>query len=160
MNTPRPRRTTIAGAHAQFTSIVVDVVNLSPTGALVRTAHRQPPGAQGPLVLDVGDTSVQLTARVVRCEPVAGLLSTSMGQFLLALAFVNPSAEAQARLAQVCRAARRSEDHVRRLHVSLARLCPACQSRDVARESPRQYSCCQCGRVFTGFRVGFLRFAR
>lgn len=79
MNTPRPRRTTIAGARAQFASIAADVVNVSGTGALIRTAHPQPPGAQWPLLLDVSNTPLQLTARVVRCEPVAGPLSTSTG---------------------------------------------------------------------------------
>jgi len=74
------------------------VVTVSSIGALVRTAHRPQPGAQWPLLLDVSNTPVQLTARVVRCEPVAGLLSSSTGLFTLALAFVSPSAEAKARL--------------------------------------------------------------
>jgi hypothetical protein len=160
MSTLRPRRTTISGARAQFAGIVADVMNASPTGALVRTAHQQPPGEQGPLLLETDETSIPLTARVVRCEPLAGPLGTSKGQFALALTFVNPSAEAQARLAQVCKVGRRAESAARRLKVSLARRCPACKSRNVARESPHRYSCCACGLVFTGMRVGFLRIAR
>lgn len=160
MNTSRPRRTIIPGARAQFAGIVADVVNASPTGALVRAAQRQPPGAQGPLLLEVSGAPIPLTARVVRCEPVAGPLSTSTGQFTLALAFVNPSAEAQTRLAEVCRVGQRAEGDVRRLHVSRVRRCPTCRSRNVSKQSPRRYSCCECGLVFSGMRVGFLRFAR
>ena len=160
MKTQRPRRAAIAGARAQFAGIVADVVNVSSTGALLRVAHPQPRGSQWPLLLEVSGTPVQLTARVVRCEPAAGPLSTSTGQFTLALAFVNPLAEAQARLDQVCKSGRRTEGHASRLHVSLVRRCPKCKSRDVAKESRRHYSCCQCGEMFTGMRVGFLRFAR
>ena len=160
MNTTRPQRTAIAGARAQFAGIVADVVNASPTGALVRTAHQQPRGAEWPLVLEFNDTSIPLTARVVRSEPVTGPLSTSKGQFAVALVFVNPSVEAQALLEQACRAGRRAEAQFRRVHVSLARRCPACNSQHVAKESPRRYSCCRCGQMFAGLRVGFLRFAR
>ena len=160
MNTTRPQRTAIAGARAQFAGIVADVVNASPTGALIRTAHQQPRGAEWPLVLEFNDTSFPLPARVVRCEPVVGPLSTSKGQFVVALVFVNASAEAQALLEQACRVGRRAEAQFRRVRVSLTRRCPACNSRHVARKSPRRYSCCRCGQMFAGLRVGFLRFAR
>ena len=160
MDTSRPRRTIIAGARAQFAGSVADVMNASPTGALLRTARRQPLGEQGPLLLEAGGTSLSLTARVVRCEPVAGPLSTTTGQFALALVFVDPPAEVQAQLDQLCRVARRAERPPRHLKVSLVRRCPACKSRNVARESPHRYSCCACGQVFTGMRVGFLRIAR
>ena len=160
MKSTRPRRTTIAGARAQFADIVADVVNVSGTGALVRTAHPQAIGSQWPLLLEIGDAPLEFTARVVRCEPVAGPLSTSTGQFNLALAFVNPSDAAVARLEQAGKTSRRAEVGVRRLHVSLVRRCPKCQSRDVAKEASHSYSCCQCGQVFTGFRIGVFRFAR
>ena len=160
MKSTRPRRTTIAGARAQFADSVADVVNVSGTGALVRTAQPQAIGSQGPLLLEIGDTPLELTARVVRCEPVAGLLSTSTGQFNLALAFVNPSEAAVARLEEMGTTHWRAEVGVRRLHVSLVRRCPKCQSRDVAKKASRSYSCGQCGQVFTGFRIGVFRFAR
>jgi hypothetical protein len=160
MNSSRPRRTTISGARAQFANLDADVVNLSSTGALVRAAQKQAPGSHGPLILEVDGTPLQLTARVVRCEPVAGPLSTSTGKYALALTFINPSADATARLAGLCKTGRPVDADDRRLHVSLTRRCPKCSSRDVAKEAPRSYSCCQCGRVFTGFRLGFLRFSR
>ena len=160
MTTSRPRRTTIAGGRAQFAHIDTDVVNVSATGALVRTAVRQASGAQGPLILEVEGTPLQVTARVVRCEPDAGPLSTSTGKYALALTFVDPPADVVARLTEMCTTGHRAAMEVRRLRVSLERRCPKCESRDVAKEGKRSYSCCQCGQVFTGFRVGFLRFSR
>ena len=160
MKASRPRRTEISGARAQFAAVDAEVVNLSTTGALVHAAQRQAPGSHGPLTLEINGTPLQLAARVVRCEPVAGPLSTSTGRFALALTFVAPPPDAVARLEQVCKSGRRSEMDDRRLHMSLVRRCPKCSSRDVAKEGRRSYSCCQCGRVFTGFRIGFLRFSR
>jgi hypothetical protein len=161
MTTPRPRRTIIAGARAQFAGIDADVVNVSANGALVRAPKQQAAGSQWPLVLDLDGTPLAITVRVVRCEPVAGPLTTSTGKFALALTFVNLSEETIARLDQVCRSGPPAGAlDERRVRVSFARRCPKCQSRDVAKESKRNYSCCQCGRVFTGFRLGFLRFSR
>jgi len=160
MPTPRQHRTIIAGARAHFADSVGDVVNVSCTGALVRTEHRHTSGEEWPFRLDVGDTPILLTARVVRCEPVAGPLSTSKGKYALALTFVNTSDETQDQLDQVCKTGRRADAGYRRLRVTLSRRCPKCNSRDVAKESRRHYSCCQCGQVFSGMRVGFLRFAR
>jgi hypothetical protein len=160
MTTSRPRRTTISGARAQFAAVDAEVVNVSATGALVHAARPQAPGSQALLTLEINGVPLQLTARVIRCEPVAGPLSTSTGRYELALTFVTPPAEAVARLEAVSQTRRRPEADVRHLHVSLVRRCPKCHSRDVAKEGRRRYSCCQCGRVFTGFRVGFLRFSR
>ncbi len=160
MNTPRPRRTTIAGAHAQLAGIAADLVNVSSSGALIRAPQRQAPGSQCPLRLEINGTPLDLIARVVRCHPVVGPLSTSTGKYTMALTFVGPSEEALARLDQVVGTGRSTESDVRYLQVSLVRRCPKCKSRDVAKEGRRSYSCCQCGRVFTGFRVGILRFAK
>ena len=127
----------------------------------MRTENLQRPGAQWPFLLEAGDTTpLPLTARVVRCEPVAGPLGASRGKYTLALAFVDTPAESQTRLEQLCKTGRRADSAPRGLKMSLARRCPKCHSRDVAKESKRHYSCCQCGQVFTGFRIGFLRFSR
>jgi hypothetical protein len=160
MKPSRSRRTSLSGAHAQFAGLAADVMNVSSTGALIHVPLRHGVGSHGPLTLELPGAPLQLTARVVRCQPVAGPLSQSTGRYALALTFVSPSPDAIARLDEVCRTGRRTENEDRRLHVSLARRCPKCGSRDVAREGRRMYSCCQCGRVFTGFRVGFLRFSR
>jgi hypothetical protein len=160
MPTPRPRRTVIAGARAHFANVVGEVLNVSSTGALVRAEHRHEPGTEWPLRLECGDATIPVIARVVRCQPVAGPLKSSTGKYTLALTFINVSEEAGARLDAVCKAGRRTEAAPRGLHVSLTRRCPKCKSRDVAKEGRRHYSCGQCGQVFSGMRVGPLRFAR
>lgn len=160
MATSRPRRTAITDARAQFCNVAADVVNVSCTGALIRAAQRQAPGSHGPLTLELDGQPIALTAKVVRCESVAGPISTSTGKYALAVTFVNPSAEAQSRLDELFMTGGGREMETRRMHVSLVRRCPKCNTRDVAKESRRSYSCCQCGLVFTGFRVGFLRFSR
>ena len=160
MKSSRSRRTTLSGARAQFGDLPADVMNVSGSGALIHAAQRHGVGSHGPLILELPGTPLQLTARVVRCEPVVGPLSHSTGKYALALTFVSPSPEAMARLEEICKTGRRAEGGDRGWHVSLARRCPKCNSRDVAREARRIYSCCQCGRVFSGFRVGFLRFSR
>ena len=145
----------IAGARAQFAGAEADVLNMSSTGALVRTGKKQAPGSQWPLVLEVDGTPAALTVRVVRCEPVAGPVRTASGKFAIGITYVNPSEAAVAWLDRVCRAGRRSDaGNKRGVRVSLVRRCPKCQSRDVAKEARRSYSCCQCGLVFTGIRVG------
>jgi hypothetical protein len=149
----------ISGGRAQFADVVADVVNVSTSGALIRAPQRQPPGSQAPLLLEINGTPLRLNARVVRCEQVAGPLITSTGKYALALTFVDPSPDAVTLLEDLCQT-RRGEFESRRLQVSLERRCPKCRSRDVAKEGPRSYSCCQCGQVFTGFRIGFLRFSR
>ncbi len=159
MKTPRPRRTTLAGAHAQFAGLDAEAVNVSANGALVRAPQPQAPGSEWPLTLEINGAPVRFIARVVRCEPVAGPLIITSGKFALALTFVNPSAVAVEQLELACRSIRRVDDE-RHLRVSLTRRCPACQSRDVVKKSKRSYSCHQCGRVFTGFRIAFLRFSR
>ena len=159
MKTPRPRRTTLAGAHAHFAGLDAEAVNVSANGALVRAPQQQAPGSEWPLTLEINDAPVRFVARVVRCEPVAGPLTATSGKFDLALTFVNPSAVAVEQLELACRSLRRVDDE-RHLKVSLTRRCPACQSRDVVKKSRRSYSCHQCGRVFTGFRIAFLRFSK
>lgn len=160
MATSRPKRTAMSGARAQFCGIDADVVNVSRTGALLRGPQRRAIGATGPLTLELEGVPITLSARVVRCEPVAGPLSTSTGKYALAVTFIDHTPEAEARLEQVFKTGGRREMERRRLQVSLVRRCPKCHSRDVAKEGRRSYSCCQCGQVFTGFRVGPLRFSR
>lgn len=159
MKSSRPRRTSRSGAQTQFAGFAAEVVNVSSTGALIHAAQGHPVGSHGPLTLELPGAPLQLTARVVHCEPVAGPLKTSTNRYALTLGFVSPSAEATTRLEDVSRTGRRAVA-TPRLNVSMVRRCPKCGSRDVAKEGRRMYSCCQCGRVFTGFRIGFLRFAR
>jgi ribosomal protein S27AE len=159
MSTSRRRRATIAGARATFWGADAVVINVSPTGVLVRAAQHRPAGSDGPLILEIDGLPLELTVRVVRCEPIAGPLTAATGGFALALAFLNVSPEVQARLDAAC-GTPRGEFESRRLKVSLSRRCPKCLSRNVVKKGRRSYSCGQCGQMFTGFRLGFLRFAR
>jgi adenosine deaminase len=136
------------------------VVNVSRTGALIRTEHEQRPGAQWPLVLAFSHTDVQITARVVRCELVRAASRKAPPEFALGLVFVNPSDQAQAVLDKVCRIATADSKHARRLSVSFVRRCPECKSRAVYKETKRHYCCNDCGQRFAGIRVGIVRFAR
>jgi hypothetical protein len=140
--------------------MAADVVNVSRTGALVRTAHQQRPGVQWPLILELRQTAVTLSARVVRCEAVPVPRRGARRWYTLGLAFVDPTTEVQALIDEVCRTAQATEAHPRRFYISFARRCPQCRSRAVQKETKRRYSCNDCGLLFTGFRIGGVRFAR
>ncbi|MBI4485477.1 MAG: PilZ domain-containing protein [Acidobacteria bacterium] len=103
---PRPRRVAPIGARVQLAHTVTDVVDVSGTGVLIRVGYKLRPGSEWPLVLELPSAApVQVTGRVVRCEPIAVSLPAGAvlaGHYLLALRFVDPSTEAQAVLAQVC----------------------------------------------------------
>ena len=133
------------------------MVNLSRTGALVRTEHHQRPGVERPLILELSQTAVTLTARVVRCEAAAVPRYGARRQYTLGLAFVNPPQDVQTAMDQVIK--EQAEDDPPRFYVSFARRCPACRSRAVQKEARRQYSCSDCGHLFSGVRIGIVRFA-
>lgn len=157
----RPRRVALAGARAQLASTLADVVNVSLTGALIHTSTEQRLGAEWPLILEVSDRPVELTARIVRCELAETPRRDRRRQFALGVAFVNLPAEAQVVLERVCsRAGKVSAPPGRRLYVSLVRRCPTCKSRSVHKQAKRRYHCSECRHDFTGIHIGPLRFAR
>ena len=66
---PRPPRIAVTGAHMRFANTVADVVNVSPTGALIRLGFKPRLGGEWPLVLDLPAAGqVWLNGRVVRCQ--------------------------------------------------------------------------------------------
>jgi PilZ domain len=146
----------VPGAFAELARTYAEVVNVSRTGALIRGSQRHAPGDHWPVLLELGRTPLLVLARVVRCEPVAA--ATGRRAYALGLAFVDPSADAVALLDRVCRQV--PPRRTRGYSISLARRCPQCRSRAVAREADRQYLCTACLHRFRGFRVGFIRFAR
>jgi len=177
----RSPRVTIPGASIQFANTVAELLNISPTGALIRMSFELRKGGEWPLVLELpsnashshslrGREQVWLHGRVVRCR-------RHDGAFLLALTFVAPNAEAQAVLSQMCSAPppgppkekrprplpwhlpRFSFERLLRIHWAPTRECPECHSGDVSKEHTHSYSCFQCGCRFTGFRVGRLRIS-
>lgn len=102
---PRPRRLAMPGVRVQFGHTVADLVDLSRTGASIRTNSALRPGSKWPLVLELPAAPVRLTGRVVHCVPADVSLPSSAtlrGRYALTVTFVNPSAEAQAVLEKVC----------------------------------------------------------
>lgn len=167
----RPPRVTVPGAHITFANTVAELINLSPSGALIRMNFELRKGGEWPLVLDLPTTGqVWLHGRVVRCR-------RHEGAFILALSFVSPNAEAQAVLNDLCASPRPAPaqekrprplpwrlpaltfERLFRLHLSASRQCPECHSADVTKERRHSYSCYQCGCRFTGFRIGKLRIS-
>lgn len=159
-NHPRPKRIAITGARAQLASMVADVVNVSRSGALIRTPYEQRPGALWPLLLEFDDSDVQLVARVVRCEPARTPRWRARQEFAVGVEFIDPSDAARVVLDRICRNAGTAPARPRRLCVSFVRRCPNCMSRAVQKETNRRYCCVGCGQRFAGIRVGIVRFAR
>jgi hypothetical protein len=166
---PRPPRVAINGARLQFANTVAELVNMSPSGALIRMAFELRKGGEWPLVLELPDEGqLWLNGRVVRCRPEGTA-------FLLALTFVAPPSDTQAVLNGICstttpakekrprplpwRLPTLSLERLLRVRVSSSRQCPECHSPDVTKERKHSYSCFQCGCRFSGFRIGGIRIS-
>jgi len=152
----------IAGGRARIGNTDASVVNVSQTGALISAPRAMHAGANVPVTLELPDGPVNGTARVVRSETSAAVLTGGVlqRQFAIALSFVHPSIEAQSILEKIC-GKRKGRFGVRigPLHFSGARYCPRCFSRSVMRGRRRRYSCDACHHTFYGIRVGFIRVA-
>jgi DNA-directed RNA polymerase subunit RPC12/RpoP len=140
--------------------MVGEVLNVSRSGALIRTPYEQQPGVEWPLAIEFNDAEVQVMARVVRCEPARALIPLARQEFAVAVVFVEPSGQAEALLDKICSEAGRLHPRARRLCVSFVRRCPDCSSRAVFKETRYRYRCTGCGQHFSGIRVGIVRFAR
>jgi hypothetical protein len=168
---PRSRspRVSLPGARIQFANTVAELLNISPSGALIRMNFELRRGGEWPLVLELPEGGqVWLHGRVVRCR-------RHEGSFVLALSFVSPTAEALAVLNDICsspaptpenrprplpwRLPAFSFERLLRLHWSLTRQCPECHSGDVSKERRHTYSCFQCGCRFSGYRIGKMRIS-
>ena len=166
---PRPPRVAIAGARLQFANTVAELVNMSPSGALIRMGFELRKGGEWPLVLELPEAGqIWLSGRVVRCRREGTA-------FLLALSFVSPEAQAQAILDRLCSTpspAKEKRQHplpwmlptlsferLMRIRVSASRQCPECHSADVTKERRHGYSCSQCGCRFSGYRIGGIRIS-
>ena len=168
----RSPRVVVPGARLQFANTVAELLNLSPTGALIRMNFELRRGGEWPLVLELPQSGqVWLHGRVVRCR-------RHDGAFVLALSFVSPNADVQAVLHELCCSPVASEpakekrprplpwrlptfslERLWRVHWAPARQCPECHSGDVSKERRHSYSCFQCGCRFNGYRVGKLRIS-
>jgi CheY-like chemotaxis protein len=99
---PRARRVAPAGAHVRAAGQPAELVSLSVTGALVHVTSELDRGAACPIDLTVGDKTVQLTGRVVRCQQVQPTPSPAGPLYAAALSFVQPSARALHMLKGIC----------------------------------------------------------
>lgn len=106
-NAPRPPRISTLRARVQLANTVVDVVNVSPTGLLVRVMYELPAGSEWPLLLEwPSRASVPLRGRVVRCERADIWLpdgSVLQNHYEIALTFIDLSPAVQVILDDVCR---------------------------------------------------------
>jgi hypothetical protein len=158
-----------------FANTVAELVNVSPTGALIRLGFKPRLGGEWPLAIELpARGQVWLNGRVVRCELDSMTKGTTEDGtvYLLALAFVQPSERAQTLLDQICGATtmhtpasdglpRRwlARHRLRRVALSLRRQCPECRSTTVTKQTDHRYSCDQCGSDFAGFHLGALRIS-
>jgi hypothetical protein len=156
-----------------FANTAAELVNVSPTGALIRLGFKPRLGGEWPLAIALpARGQIWLNGRVVRCEldAVKNGASAHGTEYLLALAFVEPSEQAQALLDRLCGGStvrptadaaprrRLSRPHrLRRLALTLQRTCPECRSTMVTKQTGHRYSCDQCGSDFAGFHLGLLR---
>lgn len=65
----RPVRVPTPGLRARVDEVDGDLVNVSATGALVRTDRELPVGSTEPVILDLVAKRIRLRGRVVRCVP-------------------------------------------------------------------------------------------
>ena len=161
------------GASLLFANTMAELVNVSPTGALIRLGFKPRLGGDWPLSIDVpARGQVWLNGRVVRCERDVvrrGPAARDGDGYLLGLTFVQPSDGAQALLDQLCGAStpshgsapprRRASMRLRRVALSLRRQCPECRSTTVTKQAGHHYSCDTCGSDFTGFHLGRIRIS-
>ena len=158
----RSPRVAVSGRQARIANTVASLVNISRTGALITAPKALPKGTSVPVTLDLPLGAVSITARVVRAENAAPILSDGVlrRQFGIALSFDNPSAEAQSILEKICRNGTRHVGvRIGPIHFSGARYCPRCFSRAVMRGRRRRYECDACHHRFYGIRIGYVRIA-
>jgi hypothetical protein len=158
----RERRVAGAGAKVHFADTIGQLINVSRSGALIRTDRRPGVGSAWPLTLELTSGVVRLTGKVVRLERAAGFAPGGLRrQVAIGFAFVAPSTPASTLLDKVCGAsAAWLGINLVFCRVSLRRHCPQCQSRSVTKAGRHRYACDDCHNIFTGFRVGPLRIAR
>ena len=80
------------------------LVNVSATGALVRTHEPCLPGHQYPMILNMPDTPAKFTVRVVRAEPTVPAESgrAPVAQYLVGVAFTECPPAARHAVAKLC----------------------------------------------------------
>lgn len=94
------------GLRARLDVVDGDLLDISVSGALVRTESDLPIGTEGHLLLDLGPSPISVVARVTRCE-LAGEDSpggppSRTPEYVLGVRFVGPSLAAQRAIIGLC----------------------------------------------------------
>src|SRR5712692_5100270 len=105
MGMPRPARVPTPEIEARLGSEFGRLINVSATGALVRTSTPLLLGRQCPLMLNMPDAPVTLTVRIVRAEPTTPTQlrgAVSHAQYLVAVMFTGFPSSAKQVIAKLC----------------------------------------------------------
>ncbi len=108
VRTPRPVRVSTSSVAVRLGTELGQVMDISATGALVRTGAPIGVGRECPLFLNMPDGPVPLTVRIIRVElrPVEIPAATSqLRQYFIGVRFNELSPDAKRTVAQLCGAA-------------------------------------------------------
>ncbi|MBI3400886.1 MAG: PilZ domain-containing protein [Acidobacteria bacterium] len=106
--TPRSARVSTSGVAVRLGTELGQMMDISATGALVRTGAPLAVGRECALLLNMPDGPVPLTVRIIRAElrPVEIPGATSqLRQYFVAVRFTELSPQAERTVAQLCSAA-------------------------------------------------------
>jgi hypothetical protein len=108
----RAIRIALPEARGQLANTVLELVNISRTGALIRSGYELLPGTVWPFVLELTTETVNLTARVVRCRPTEASFESAAARirYDIGIIFDVPSSAAQRTLQQLCGTAMEPDD--------------------------------------------------
>jgi CheY-like chemotaxis protein len=105
---PRAERVHIPGARVRFDDRLTTTLDtVSMNGGFIQIAERQPVGTCWSVVLELPSESVQVAARIVRCEPQAvtpGAAAPATPAYSVAFTFVDLSSRARTALQREIRA--------------------------------------------------------
>lgn len=101
----RSVRVATPGLRARLEEVEGDLIDVSATGALVRTDREISVGSW-PVVLDLEGSPISVVGEVVRCQPTnierPGAATLHMRAFAIGVKFIKPSADAMLGIARLC----------------------------------------------------------
>lgn len=104
---PRPLRSArvpTPGLRARFGTADGDLINVSVSGALIRTDHEVPLGSKGPVTLDLDGRRITLEGRVVRSVAIDshGHASPGRSVYAVGVMFLDPAASTTKAVTELC----------------------------------------------------------
>ena len=108
----RAIRIALSEARGQLANTVVELMNISRTGALIRSGYELLPGTVWPFVLELPTETMNLTARVVRCRRSEASSESAAARirYDIGITFDLPSSAARRILQQLCGTAMEPDD--------------------------------------------------